>query len=158
MLITPRAYWLRCPKLADCRMTMADSRILLDNPAEMKMEGSELGGEREALVVYWASRHELSSAQREAIFELHGTCNIVREAVSFEPDADALIRYIRGKGRLAFVYVVASGHHYIRATLEGCRFGVMVNRPQKRLDGTFELQGVYHVDARTIRKVWPTAA
>jgi hypothetical protein len=108
-------------------------------------------------VVYWTSRHELAPAQREAILQLHGSLDIVSEKVSFESDARALIRYITRKGPLAFVYVVASGHHVIKAALEGCRFGVMANSPQSRLDGTFELRAVFHVEARAIRKVWPTA-
>lgn len=103
--------------------------------------------------IYWLSRHELSPAQQAAIRALHGEdAEVIRDAVSLV-GVDGLSDYIRNHSD-GFVYAVAGAVHYITAALEGLRFGVFENHPQKRVDGSFGLTAVYHVGGGKLTKVW----
>ena len=103
--------------------------------------------------VYWVSRHELSAGQQRALRDLHGTdVEMKKDPVQFG-DYMGLADYIRGHPD-GFVYTVAGAPHYLHAALEGERFGVFENHPQKRQDGSFGLRAVYHVNGRELRKVW----
>ncbi len=108
--------------------------------------------------VYWVSRHPLMPSQEEAIRDIHGYVGkIERKEVSFGLDPEALSNFLvrKQRGERCFIYVVASSHHVLTAALNGLSFGVMVNHPQKREDGTFEVAAVYHVRDCRIEKVWP---
>ena len=106
--------------------------------------------------IYWVSRHELSPAQKRAIYVLHGEdVEIVKDPVVFEKPED-LANYIHSHSD-GFVYAVAGAPHYLYAALvEGCRFGVFENYPKKREDGTFGLAAVYHINCgqKKFQKVW----
>lgn len=93
--------------------------------------------------IYWLSRHNLSPAQIQAISDIHGEAEIVKDNVNFD-DSNGLVDYIR-KHEDSFVYAVASGSHYISAALSGLQFGIFENYPQKRQDGSFGLSAVYHI-------------
>lgn len=106
--------------------------------------------------IYWLSRHDLSPAQLRAIEELHGNdVEIIKDPVVFQ-GVNGLADYIRNHSD-GFVYAVAGGPHYIAAALAGLRFGVFENHPQKRMDGTFGLAAVYHINTTCggkIERVW----
>jgi len=103
--------------------------------------------------VYWLSRHELSPAQRRAIADIHGEdAEVVQEPVSFANER-GLLEFCQSHNG-SWVYAVASGVHYLRAALAGCRFGIFENWPAKRADGQFGLASVYHVDGGHMMKVW----
>ena len=102
--------------------------------------------------VFWISRHDLSPAQILAIRVFHGEdVEIVKDPVVFSKPTD-LADYIRNHPD-SFVYAVAAAPHYIVAALEGCRFGVFENHPEKRQDGSFGLAAVYHM-VGSFKKVW----
>lgn len=101
--------------------------------------------------VYWLSRHELSAAQKQAIRDLHGDVEIVKDPVTFK-EMNSLGEYIKSCD--GFVYAVGGAHHYLAAALDGLSFGVFENHPQKRQDGMFGLAAVYHIRDEKIQKVW----
>jgi len=110
--------------------------------------------------VRWVSRHKLTPAQEEAFKTIHRLVwgveckQIIEESKVFRADnPNALADFLKSHPD-EFVYVVASSHHYISAVLQGCSFGVVVNHPARRKDGTFKLRAVYHVDSCLMRRVW----
>lgn len=104
-------------------------------------------------MIHWISRHELSPAQKQALLDLHGDVQVVRQALVFE-DVDGLRLFIESIGEDDFVYAVAGAPHYLAAALSGCEFGVFLNHPGRRADGTFGLHYVFHVVANELTKVW----
>lgn len=103
--------------------------------------------------IYWVSRHDLSPAQEIAIRQLHGEdVEVIKDSVVFS-NIEGLTDYIRNHSD-SFVYVVAGAAHYLHAALNGCRFGVFENHPQKRQGGSFGLAAVYHVNEGKLTKVW----
>lgn len=104
--------------------------------------------------IYWASRHDLSSAQNQAIIDLHGKVKIVKDPAKFDGD-EGLADYIREHND-GFVYAVASGVHYLTAGLSGLPFGIFTNHPDKRADGKFGLASVHWVNSpvKGITRVW----
>lgn len=103
--------------------------------------------------VYWLSRHALSPAQVSAVKLLHGdSVEIVCEAVSFT-GLDGLKQAISERTD-GYVYAVVPAHMSIAAALQGCAFGLFENHPAKRLDGSFGLASVYHVNDGQIQQVY----
>jgi hypothetical protein len=107
----------------------------------------------ETATVFWLSRHNLSPAQVRALRGLHGKDVRIETASPVFESADGLADVIRASPA-AWVYAVAGPTHYLVAALAGLRFGVFENHPQKRADGTFGLQAVYHIVDRQITRVW----
>lgn len=100
--------------------------------------------------IRWLSRHQLSPAQIAALRELHGKRGVELEQVvhdtqDFPNDPKGLEEYLRAHDG-DFVYVVAPAVQYLQAALAGLSFGLMVNHPGKREDGTFGLASVYWVN------------
>lgn len=102
--------------------------------------------------IFWISRHDLSPGQIQAIHDLHGDVEIVKDSVVFET-TEGLTDYIRQHSD-GFVYSVAGAPHYIAAVLAGESFGVFENHPGRRQNGAFGLAAVYHVVDRLLKKVW----
>lgn len=103
-------------------------------------------------MIRWVSRHELSPAQRRAIADLHGNVEVMKDSVVFQT-VDGLKCYIAAHEG-DFVYAVAGAPHYLDAALSGCEFGVFLNHPGRRADGTFGLHCVFHVVGGELKKVW----
>ena len=125
-------------------------------PIRPEPQKRQAGQKEEEMKVYWLARHDLSPAQQVAIRALHGDdVEVIKDPVSLT-GADGLAEYIRSKFD-GFVYAVAGAVHYITAALEGLRFGVFENHPQKRVDGSFGLAAVYWVnypETGKVTRVW----
>lgn len=101
--------------------------------------------------ILWLSRHTLSPAQKQAIEDLHGDVEVVQEAPVFQ-SIEGLGERIRAHD--GFVYAVASAAHFVSAALAGCEFGMFVNHPGRRADGTFGLHCVLHARPGRLERVW----
>jgi len=104
-------------------------------------------------MIFWISRHELSPAQTKAILDLHGDVEVKRQEVVFD-EVGGLKSLIESVDEGDFVYAVAGAPHYLAAALSGCEFGVFLNHPGRRANGTFGLHCVFHVVGGELVKVW----
>lgn len=103
--------------------------------------------------VYWASRHELSPAQLQAIKDLHGEdVEIAKEEVIFS-GIQGLVSFLIDH-QDGFAYVVVPAHIAVYTALAGYSFGLFENHSLKRQDGQFGLAAVYHIQKKRIVKVW----
>jgi hypothetical protein len=111
------------------------------------------------VVIYWLSRHKLSQGQLRAIEALHGADVEIRheDNVVFASMADAVkqIRLRTDAGE--FVYFVGKVPHYCAVLAAGLCCGYFENHSARRTDGSFGLEGVYHIKDSNILKVWENA-
>jgi hypothetical protein len=99
---------------------------------------------KEKKKVYWASEHNLSSAQLQAIKEIHGYVRIEESVPHLFRHHRGLAEYIRAH-RDGFVYADTDTANYLYASCSGLPFGIFENHYPRRTDGTVGIATVYHI-------------